>query len=256
EAANPDDHVFEVTADYVNITGFTVVNGGILLETSSNNLIAENCIFGADGGLGIGLSNSSNNSISDNEIMVPAMTGYSIGIGLYNSSSNKVSRNRVMLFTMYPYVLVGSDISLENSSSNNIYLNDLSSVMSFNSTNIWNSPEEITYTYNGNTYTNYLGNYWSDYGIYLPAVGHNDPDDQWEDETLAYDENKNTYARVYLSGGRDSSWLELLVPAGKLTQGIRFWGSGGPLEVDIYYGGNWYCLRDWAWGISSAPANE
>lgn len=27
----------------------------------------------------------------------------------------------------------------------------------------FNSPEKITYTYYGNTYTNYLGNYWSDY---------------------------------------------------------------------------------------------
>jgi hypothetical protein len=32
-----------------------------------------------------------------------------------------------------------------------------------NSTNIWNSTEKITYTYNSSTYTNYLGNYWDDY---------------------------------------------------------------------------------------------
>jgi nitrous oxidase accessory protein NosD len=32
------------------------------------------------------------------------------------------------------------------------------------STNIWNSPLEITYTYDGTTYESYLGNYWSDYG--------------------------------------------------------------------------------------------
>ncbi len=29
--------------------------------------------------------------------------------------------------------------------------------------NTWNSPESITYTYNGSSYTNYLGNYWDDY---------------------------------------------------------------------------------------------
>jgi nitrous oxidase accessory protein NosD len=29
---------------------------------------------------------------------------------------------------------------------------------------MWNSPLEITYTYDGNAYTNYLGNYWADYG--------------------------------------------------------------------------------------------
>jgi hypothetical protein len=31
------------------------------------------------------------------------------------------------------------------------------------STNIWNSPLEITYTYDGTTYKSYLGNYWDDY---------------------------------------------------------------------------------------------
>ena len=34
---------------------------------------------------------------------------------------------------------------------------------SYTSTNTWNSTKPITYIYNGNQYTNYLGNYWSDY---------------------------------------------------------------------------------------------
>jgi nitrous oxidase accessory protein NosD len=37
-------------------------------------------------------------------------------------------------------------------------------VDSYKSTNIWNSPLEITYTYKGTTYKSYLGNYWDDYG--------------------------------------------------------------------------------------------
>jgi hypothetical protein len=36
-------------------------------------------------------------------------------------------------------------------------------VYSSKSTNIWNSPLEITYTYDGSTYESYLGNYWDDY---------------------------------------------------------------------------------------------
>ena len=58
-------------------------------------------------------------------------------------------------------------IWLEYSSSNSIYLNNFvgnyDNAVSYNSTNIWHSPEPITYTYNGNVYTNYLGNYWDDY---------------------------------------------------------------------------------------------
>jgi len=36
-------------------------------------------------------------------------------------------------------------------------------VYSSNSTNIWNSTSPMAYTYNDNTYTNCLGNYWDDY---------------------------------------------------------------------------------------------
>jgi len=56
---------------------------------------------------------------------------------------------------------------LRYSSNNSIYLNNFidnrDNVCSYDSANIWNSTEEITYTYNGKTYTSYLGNYWSDY---------------------------------------------------------------------------------------------
>jgi nitrous oxidase accessory protein NosD len=42
-------------------------------------------------------------------------------------------------------------------------MDNTNNVDSSNSTNFWNFPSKITYTYNGNTYTNYLGNYWDDY---------------------------------------------------------------------------------------------
>jgi len=45
----------------------------------------------------------------------------------------------------------------------NNFINNTDNVDSFGSTNIWNSSQEITYAYDGNAYTNYLGNYWSDY---------------------------------------------------------------------------------------------
>ncbi len=42
-------------------------------------------------------------------------------------------------------------------------MNNRNNTYSYKSTNIWNSTEKITYTFNGKTYTNYTGNYWSDY---------------------------------------------------------------------------------------------
>jgi len=57
---------------------------------------------------------------------------------------------------------------LKDSSNNNIiylnnFINSTDQVHSYRSTNIWNSTIPITYTYNGSQFTNYLGNYWSDY---------------------------------------------------------------------------------------------
>ncbi|MCD6298222.1 MAG: metallophosphoesterase [Deltaproteobacteria bacterium] len=153
----------------------------------------------------------------------------------------------------------GAGIRLYHSSDNRIYLNNFvdntDNGYSTDSSNIWNSPEQIAYTYNSKTCTNYLGNYWDDYGLYSPPVGHNDPDNQWQDEPLAYDENRDAFAKVYV-GSTVSSWLELLAPPGEATQGLRFWVSSGDLRVDIYYDGSWHCLENWDWPYAQAQTGE
>ncbi len=58
-------------------------------------------------------------------------------------------------------------IELHKQSNSVIYLNDFvnntQNVFVNESTNLYSSPEKIDYTYQGRDYTNYLGNYWSDY---------------------------------------------------------------------------------------------
>jgi parallel beta-helix repeat protein len=234
---NDAGEVILVNCKNVLVENQNLDNSSIGIEAAFSSFITiKNNTF-SDTSSGIDLEYSDNNSILNNVLNKSRII-------LWYSNDNTISNNAC------------PPVRLRYSDNNVIYLNNLMyAFVDPDSTNTWNSPEEITYTYDGNTHTNYLGNYWSDYGVYLPATGHSDPDDQWEDETLAYDENRDTYARVYLSGGMDSPWLEFLASSGE-TQGIRFWGSGGPLEVDIYYEGNWHCLKDWPWGISSAPANE
>jgi parallel beta-helix repeat protein len=202
QAINPKAPVFEVTADYVNISGFMVKgadtgtrffhadycnisnnnflyndvgvylsgsnsssisnntcsnnNGdGISLSRSSNNTISGNNV--SNNGDGISLSRSSNNTISGNNV---SNNRYD-GIDLYSSSNNTITSNNVSNNN-------GVGISLSSSSNNKIYLNNFinntDSVDSYKSTNIWNLPLEITYTYDGTTYKSYLGNYWDDYG--------------------------------------------------------------------------------------------
>ncbi|RCV63726.1 CASH domain-dontaining protein [Methanophagales archaeon] len=61
-------------------------------------------------------------------------------------------------------------------------------------TTIWNSKEEITYTYNGNMYISYLGNYWADYDEKYPYAEEIDTTGIWDTPYSIYKEyNKDFY---------------------------------------------------------------
>jgi len=183
-AANSDDHVFEVTADYVNISGFMVTgamvhwpSSGIYLGSVSYCDISQNIIL--DNSNGISLEQSSNNTVANNAMN--ANEAY--GIFLESSANNILTGNIISDNEMGIYL--GSDSSynivsgntiknhsygmwIATSFDNRVYFNNFREssemhVFSAFSTNAWNSPEEVTYTYNGTTYTSYLGNYWDDY---------------------------------------------------------------------------------------------
>ena len=104
---------------------------------------------------GIHLYSSSSNTFSNNN----ANSNTGDGIWLGYSSNNAITNNNASNnhFGIYLY----------SSSDNTIYLNDFinntNNVYSYNSNNIWNSTEKITYIYNGGQCTNYIGNYWDDY---------------------------------------------------------------------------------------------
>ena len=115
QAWSSDDHVFEVAADFVNISGFTVVGttdyaAGILLKyTDYCNISNNNCSYNSRGiylergsdnnsvsnntcsfneGCGISLWFSPNNSISDNTCSFNGL-----GIFLYGSTNNDLTNN-------------------------------------------------------------------------------------------------------------------------------------------------------------------
>ena len=181
KASNSGDHVFQVTADNVIISGFTVTGAtgsyeaGIYLSSSNNSSI-EN-VNASNNWYGIYLWYSSNNTIANNNVS----SNNDDGICLWYSSSNNIANNNVSnnedgicLWYSSNNTIANNNVMnnrfgiyLSSSSNNKIYLNNFinntDNVFSYSSTNIWNSTEKITYTYNGNQYTNYLGNYWSDY---------------------------------------------------------------------------------------------
>jgi parallel beta-helix repeat protein len=211
QAARSNDYVFDVRANYVNITGFTVTGAtvweneepasgiylqeanyctiinnsalndyfGIFLKHSNSCKITNNTVSGNPSGCGIYLIYSTDNSIADNTISNKLqgiflessssnnLTGNTAnsntynGICFYSSNDNKLMRNTAM--GNGTAGIREGHYAGYTSTNNTIYLNNAQNACSEGSADLWNSPEEITYTYNGTTYTNYLGNYWSDY---------------------------------------------------------------------------------------------
>ena len=160
KAANSTDHVFEVTADYVIISGFTVTGAGgaragIYISSGSHQCTISD-IIASNNGIGIALYNSTDNTITNNTVNMNDKGGMLI----LNSSTTTITRNTINSNNMY-------GILLNYSSANNIYLNNFTknsqNAYSYYSNNSWQSTEELNYTYEGTAHKSYLGNFWDDY---------------------------------------------------------------------------------------------
>jgi len=153
--------MFIFDCDWITISGNTANNNaqcGILVEsslgdTTDYNIIIDNTI-NHNGWSGIYLARCMYSTISGNYL-----TGNNHdGMSLYMSNNNYISKNII--------INNGGNIDFQYSNYNRVYLNNfINNIINlyYNSINIWNSPELITYTYGGKTYSNHLGNYWSDY---------------------------------------------------------------------------------------------
>ena len=119
---------------------------------SQDNLIERNMIY--NNTIGIYSSFSECDDILENVIS----NNYQ-GIYFGQCEYNLIERNTIYSNTI--------GINLTKSSTNkfclNNFLNNTNNVHSYNSANFWKSTSKITYIYNGNLYSNYLGNYWDDY---------------------------------------------------------------------------------------------
>ena len=158
QAKNSDDHVFYVTTDYVTLKGFMVKGAtdrcGIRLYDVKHCNISNNTV--SNTAYGIGLYYSSNNILTNNTANSNNYDGIVLDYSFSNILTNNTASNNYD--GIYLYYSYNNTIYLNNFIENTVY-----NVFSYESTNIWNSTEKITYTYNQTTYTNCLGNYWDDY---------------------------------------------------------------------------------------------
>ena len=153
---------------------------GINLGFCNNNTVSNNEASGnIDAGIQI-MNSSNNNIITDNS----ANSNNYCGINVWNSSNNTVTANIANSNDYY-------GICLTSSSNNIIYVNNFinntDNVYSYDSKNIWNSTEKITYTYKGSTFTSYMGNYWDDYS------GSDANSDGIGDTPYSMDSDKDNY---------------------------------------------------------------
>jgi len=135
-ASDSNDHVFAVTADWVNITGFTVENATVSYQA------------GIHLGSGVSHCNISNNNASNN----------AIGILLYSSgSSNTLTDNTANSNDDYGIYLYSSSNS---TLTNNTASNNIQGITLYSSSN-------------SNNLTSNTANSNSDYGIYLSSSSNN-----------------------------------------------------------------------------------
>jgi parallel beta-helix repeat protein len=139
----------------INNTAHSNNYDGIYLWKSGNNSLTNNTVDSYFQGSGICLWGSNKNTLTNNTLL-----NNQKGLSLDDHSSNNELTSNNALDN-------DNGFFLSDSSNNLIYLNNFinntRNAYSYNSTNIWNTTEQITYTFNCSNYTNYLGNYWGDY---------------------------------------------------------------------------------------------
>jgi len=178
-ASNSNDHVFNVTADNVNISGFTVTRAtgswkaGVYLYSSNNSRI-EN-VNASNNCWGVHLDSSSNNTITNNT----ANSNNWAGIALDSSSNNTITNNTAS----------NNDygIALDSSSNNIIAKNTVSSnneggIVLYESSNNTIAKNTASNNYDGivlcfssnnNTITNNTVSSNNEGGIFLYSSSNN-----------------------------------------------------------------------------------
>lgn len=168
QANDTSEDVIEVHASYVTISGFTITGGstksnddGIDVEPNPASLnpsdhanISNNVIYNTYDG--IQLEDSGYAVIFDNTIH-----NTTVGIEFY-ANTNAVYNN-----TIYNNTIRDSDTGIQADFSTNVFylnrfINNTYNAIDCGDNN-WNSTEIRQYSYQGDVYSNYTGNYWDDY---------------------------------------------------------------------------------------------
>ncbi len=221
-ASNHNWYVFEVTANYTNIRGFTVENAtgsgkaGIYLNNTNHCNISNNNVTNNEDGIRLGRS-SDNNTLTNN--IANLNTWY--GIRLCDSSNNTLTNNTVNSNKHYGIWLhstlssSSNNIFTNNTASNNTIYDFYSDNRSYNNTmkdlTIASYPTTISFTY--------------DQGIKIKGVTTPKPDPAGKVNVSKYVNATNVTADSWLF--LNVSYEESDVPAGGQESSLRMWKYNG-----------------------------
>jgi len=151
-----------ITNNVISLNGMGESDQGIFMTSSFSNDISKNEISENANGIFLGGEATKNNIISENNIVLSKQ----MGIRFSYAMENTITKNNVGLNKRGIHFWCGGKnvIFLNNFIENeeNFYW-DCGSGSAPSFPNIWNSPEKRDYTFNTQSFTNYLGNHWSDY---------------------------------------------------------------------------------------------
>ncbi|MCK9278832.1 MAG: Ig-like domain-containing protein, partial [Methanoculleus sp.] len=141
----------------IHVEGNTLtdVREGISADTVTDSTINNNTISGGQvPGSGIAMVRNSRNVVSGNTI-----TEFSYGFSMSSVQNCRFDHNLVMDNT---YLISATIESLSGCTfyANSFVNNAGANTGTLSTSNTWNSPEPVTYTYDGVTYTGPIGNYW------------------------------------------------------------------------------------------------
>ncbi|TAJ44552.1 NosD domain-containing protein [Methanofollis fontis] len=136
------------------ITDLQTYGSCIILQNTIDSVISNNtCSGGGQRGI-YTTTDCSNNVITGNFI-----SGNQYGFLLMGCKNSRFDRNIVM-DNEYAFFMTFDSVT-GNTFFANSFVNDSALfATSLKVANTWNSPEPVTYTYNGATYTGMIGNYW------------------------------------------------------------------------------------------------
>ncbi len=184
------DAIIYVTADLVNISGFSICWGDVGIELCSNyNIITGNKIH-IFRNIGININSSSNNITGNN------ISGGKIGIKIY-TSYNIVSKNDIFYSSRY-------GIKLASSSHNNDIIGNN---ISYNWINWWGAGMLVSKSNSNNIIRNNISYNWNR-GIYLDSSNNNSIIDNVISDNGKWMDNYESKGGVILSNSSNNTIAE------------------------------------------------